>query len=56
MVNDAVKHVLHGSSESNLVREAAIAHGMKTMRHYGIQLIGEGLTTVEEVLGVTREE
>jgi hypothetical protein len=29
---------------------------MKTMRHWGIHLIRDGITTVEEVLQATRED
>jgi len=56
VVNDAVKKVLHTTNEANLIRDAAMAQGMKTMRHWGIQLIRDGITTVEEVLQATRED
>ena len=54
IVNDKIKKVLLQSSEANVIRAAAVAEGMKSMRHWGIQLIRDGDTTVEEVLGVTR--
>jgi general secretion pathway protein E len=56
VVNDAVKKVLHTTNEANLIRDAAMAQGMKTMRHWGIHLIRDGITTVEEVLQATRED
>ena len=39
----------------NVIRDAAIAAGMTTMRHVGERLIRDGITTVEEVLHATRE-
>jgi general secretion pathway protein E len=56
VVHDKVKKVLLTSSEANVIRDVAIGEGMKTMRHYGMQLIRAGVTTVEEVLQATRED
>ncbi|HEX9843842.1 MAG TPA: ATPase, T2SS/T4P/T4SS family, partial [bacterium] len=56
VINDAIKRVLHTTNEANLIREAALQQGMKSLRHWGIQLIQEGITTVEEVLQATRED
>ena len=56
LMGDKVKKVLRASSEAKMIRDAALKEGMRSMREYGIHLIAEGLTTVEEVLSVTREE
>jgi general secretion pathway protein E len=56
VVHDKVKKVLLTSSEANVIRDVAIGEGMKTMRHYGMQLIRAGVTTVVEVLQATRED
>ena len=56
VINDAIKRTLHTTNEANLIREAAMAEGMKTLRHWGLQLIAQGITTVEEVLQATRED
>ena len=56
MVDDAIRKVLRGSSDADVIRKAALKNGMKSMRRYGIGLIGEGVTTVEEVLQFTRQE
>ncbi len=56
MVTDAIKKVLLRSSEANVIREAALAEGMVSMRRHGISLVKAGITTVEEVLSATRDE
>ena len=38
------------------IRKVAIGQGMKTLRQDGLRLIWEGLTTLEEVLRVTKDE
>lgn len=55
-MTDKVKTVLNTSSESNIIRAVAVKEGMMTMRTYGLDLVQKGITTVEEVLQVTREE
>lgn len=45
--------VLQGYSADELKREA-VRLGMKTLRHSGLNKIKEGITTIEEVLRVTR--
>ncbi|MFQ5900451.1 MAG: type IV-A pilus assembly ATPase PilB [Thermodesulfobacteriota bacterium] len=44
--------VLNGASSAEIKREA-IREGMKTLRQSGITKIGEGVTTIEDVLRVT---
>jgi type IV pilus assembly protein PilB len=44
--------VLNGASTSEIKREA-IRLGMKTMRQAGITKIGEGVTSIDEVVRVT---
>ncbi len=56
VIEDSIKKVLHTTNESNLIRAAAIKSGMKTMRHWGIRLIRDGITSVEEVLQATRQD
>jgi len=56
MVTDPIKRVLLRSSEANVIRDAAIANGMVTMRRHGIDMIKAGVTTVEEVIAATRDE
>ncbi|HKI99670.1 MAG TPA: ATPase, T2SS/T4P/T4SS family [bacterium] len=56
VTTEPIKRVLHTTNEANLIRDAAMKDGMKTMRHWGIQLIRDGITTVEEVLQATRQD
>ena len=56
LMDDAMKQVMHVTSEANEIRAVAIKQGMRTMRAHGQMLVHEGRTTVEEVLAATREE
>ena len=42
--------VLSGAGSTDRVREAAIANGMTTLAHNGLEKIRSGVTTIEEVL------
>ena len=55
LLNDAVKKVLRQTNEANLIREVAQSEGMVTMRHHGLQLIKNGITTIDELLQATRD-
>ncbi len=39
-----------------MIRDAAVKHGMRTLREDGWQKVREGVTTVAEVVRVTQEE
>lgn len=55
-MNDELKEcVLQGYSSIELKREA-IRIGMQTLRQAGLKKIREGVTTVEEILRVTRAD
>ncbi|HUJ73611.1 MAG TPA: GspE/PulE family protein [bacterium] len=56
LIDEPIKKVLLHTNEANVIREAAIGQGMVSMRRHGIQLIRQGVTTVEEVLQATRED
>ncbi|MFI5399422.1 MAG: GspE/PulE family protein [SAR324 cluster bacterium] len=56
LVTDAIKKVLLRSSETDAIRDAALAEGMVSMRRHGISLVRAGVTTVEEVMAATRDE
>jgi len=54
-VDETVQNLIHGrASESELVH-AAVARGMRTMREDGERLVAAGLTSLEEVMRVTRD-
>ena len=55
VVDDAIQGLIHGrASEQDLVK-AAVANGMRSMREDGERLVSEGITSLEEVVRVTRD-
>ena len=50
MINDELRHLIAEGSDTQVIRQAAIASGMKTLKEYCLILLEEGLTTVDEVL------
>ena len=56
IMTEGVKKVLLQTNEANVIREAAQAGGMKSMRHWGIEMVKAGITTVEELVQVTHED
>lgn len=53
-LDDPIKRLILKTSDSNLINELATDRGMTTLVQNGAQKVLEGLTTVEEVLRVTR--
>ena len=50
MVNEAVRHLVAEGSDTQVIRQAAIEGGMKTLKDYCVILLETGLTSVDEVL------
>jgi len=55
-VNDEVRDLVMKRVGSNVIRDAGRAAGMMTLREDGWDKVRAGLTTVEEVLRVTKED
>ncbi|MBI4277431.1 MAG: Flp pilus assembly complex ATPase component TadA [Armatimonadetes bacterium] len=55
-VSESIRKLVFGRASSNAVGEVAIKEGMTTMREDGLTKVAMGVTTVEEVLRVTRIE
>ena len=55
VADDALRALIHEEAAESKLLEHAQAHGMKTMREDGDRLVAEGVTSLEEVLRVTRE-
>jgi general secretion pathway protein E len=55
MENEIRQLVLKNAS-SGQIREAAVRDGMRSLSDDGWRLIGEGITTVEEVMRVTKDQ
>ncbi|MCC6502862.1 MAG: Flp pilus assembly complex ATPase component TadA, partial [Deltaproteobacteria bacterium] len=52
VVNDEIKELIYSGGSVHSIKEAAVKHGMKTMRDNGIRKVLEGIITFEEVLRV----
>jgi general secretion pathway protein E len=55
MMTDSVRRLVLRHTESNEIHRAAVEEGMGTMYDDGLQKALAGLTTIEEVLKVTRD-
>ena len=55
-VGDAVRELILKRSSADVIRDAAVKHGMRTLRDDGWRTVREGITTVSEVVRVTQEE
>ncbi len=53
-VDDDLRRLVHDSAEERLQREHAVAHGMVRLREDGMRWVREGVTSLDEVLRVTR--
>ena len=52
--DDELRHLIHDTVEESAVREHAVAHGMVRLRDDGLRWVREGVTSLDEVLRVTR--
>ena len=55
-VSDPVRKLILERSSADVIREAAVKQGMRTLREDGWKKVREGVTTVAEVVRVTQEE
>ena len=53
--NEQVRALIHGRAAEPQLLEAAEHAGLRSMREDGERLVGEGITSAEEVMRVTRE-
>jgi type II secretory ATPase GspE/PulE/Tfp pilus assembly ATPase PilB-like protein len=56
MVSDQVRQLILKRSSSDIIRDAAVKLGMRTLREDGWRTVRAGTTTVAEVVRVTQEE
>jgi len=54
IISDEIRHLINTGADANIIREKAIAQGMQTLRQDALAKLDQGLTTVEEVVRVTR--
>ena len=55
VADDAVRSLIHNRAPESQLQAAAVAAGLRSMREDGERLINAGITSLEEVLRVTRE-
>ena len=55
-ISEAVRRLIIKRASAAVIKNQAISEGMKTLRMVGIDKAKEGITTLEEVLGVTAED
>lgn len=55
VADEAIRSQIHAQAPEAEIRQTAIAHGMVLMRDDGQRLVDLGITTLEEVLRVTRD-
>jgi general secretion pathway protein E len=55
VIDDALKEAILTTSDSNKIKETAIAQGMISLRNDGMKKVLEGITTINEVLRVTQD-
>ncbi len=56
MVSDAVRQLVLKRSSADILKDAAVKQGMRTLREDGWKKVRGGVTTVSEVVRVTQEE
>jgi general secretion pathway protein E len=56
VMSDAVRQLILKRSSADVIRDAAVGDGMRTLREDGWRQVRTGLTTVAEVVRVTQEE
>ena len=56
VITDRLRRLVVAKANGGDLKNAAVAGGMKTLRHDGWRRVIEGRTTVEEVLRVTQED
>ena len=54
-VDDSFRRLVHDRASEQVLREHAVAGGMRTLRDDGMRWAGQGLVSLEEVVRVTRD-
>ena len=54
-IDDTIRALIHRSASEAEVRGAALATGMKSMRADGQRWVATGVTSLDEVIRVTRD-
>ncbi|MCK5647511.1 MAG: type II/IV secretion system protein [Gammaproteobacteria bacterium] len=54
IISDETRHLINTGADANTIREKAVEQGMLTLRQDALKKLAQGLTTVEEVVRVTK--
>ncbi len=54
-MSDLIKSTILKTSDSNIIKNAAVSEGLHTLRQDGARKVEDGITTIEEVLRVTQQ-
>ena len=54
-VDEGMRHLIHDHASEQDLRQYALQHGMRGLRQDGLRLVTSGITSLEELLRVTRE-
>ena len=54
VADDALRHLVHDTAAESVLRAHAVATGMQRLRDDGLRWVREGVTSLDEVLRVTR--
>lgn len=55
LIDDALRELIHNRASEQQLREHALAHGMRPLREDGMRWVIQGVTSLEEIVRVTRE-
>jgi type II secretory ATPase GspE/PulE/Tfp pilus assembly ATPase PilB-like protein len=55
-LNDEIRELILKNTSAGTIREAARRYGLCSLSEDGWRLVGDGVTTVDEVLRVTKDE
>jgi general secretion pathway protein E len=56
LMNESIRELILKHASADVIKAAAVAKGMRTLRDDGWLKVREGVTTVAEVLRVTQDE
>ncbi len=56
IINEAMRRLIVGRRDGGELKQAAVSQGMETLRQDGWRRVGQGRTTVEEVVRVTQND
>lgn len=55
MMEDDIRHAIVANKPANIIRDLAVANGLRSLRVKGWSMVLQGVTTAEEVLRVTQK-